>query len=161
MKRMTFYPILSASLLGMWLLLNQSISPGHVFLGSVLGIAGGFALSALQLPAGRVHRPAVALELAFLVLVDIIRSNFVVASIILTPGRGAQSRFLAIPLELRNHYGLAVLACIITSTPGTVWVKFNSTMGILQIHVLDLVDEAAWRSVIKNRYERRLMEIFE
>lgn len=161
MTRVIPHPILSALLVGMWLLLNQSVSPGHIFLGSVLGVAGGVALSALQIPTVRMHRPGVAVRLAFIVLADIIRSNFAVAGIVLTPGRHAQSGFLAIPLELRNHYGLAVLACIITSTPGTVWVKFDSTEGMLLIHVLDLVDEAAWTSVIKNRYERRLAEIFE
>jgi multicomponent K+:H+ antiporter subunit E len=161
MTRVIPHPVLSALLVGLWLLLNQSVSPGHIFLGSVLGVAGGVALSALQIPTVRMHRPGVAAWLAFIALADIIRSNFAVAGIVLTPGRDAQSGFLAIPLELRNHYGLAVLACIITSTPGTVWVKFDSTEGILLIHVLDLVDEAAWTSVIKNRYERRLVEIFE
>ena len=29
------------------------------------------------------------------------------------------------------------------------------------IHVLDLVDESEWIRTIKDRYERRLLEIFE
>jgi multicomponent K+:H+ antiporter subunit E len=65
-----------------------------------------------------------------------------------------------IPLELRDPYGLAALACIITSTPGTLWVDFNEASGILTIHVLDLVNESEWVGLIKERYERRLMEIF-
>jgi multicomponent K+:H+ antiporter subunit E len=56
---------------------------------------------------------------------------------------------------------LAVLACIITSTPGTIWVDFDSAKGRLMIHVLDLVDEATWIHTIKDRYERLLLEIFE
>ncbi len=35
------HPFLSAFLLGLWLLLNQSLSPGHVLLGSVIAVAGG------------------------------------------------------------------------------------------------------------------------
>jgi multicomponent K+:H+ antiporter subunit E len=31
----------------------------------------------------------------------------------------------------------------------------------LTIHVLDLIDEREWIRTIKNRYERRLLEIFE
>jgi multicomponent K+:H+ antiporter subunit E len=161
MTRVMPYPILSGLLLGMWLLLNQSHSPGHILLGSVLGIAGGLALSALQIPTGRVHRPGAIIRLAFIVVLDIIRSNIAVTRIILTPGRTAKSGFLTISLDLRDHYGLAILACIITSTPGTVWVNFDSANGKLLIHVLDLVDEAAWTAFIKNRYERLLMEIFE
>ena len=60
---------------------------------------------------------------------------------------------------MRDPYGLAVLACIITSTPGTIWVNFNSAKGTLMIHVLDLIDERVWIDTIKNRYERPLLEI--
>ena len=35
-----------------------------------------------------------------------------------------------IPLDLRDPYGLAALACIITSTPGTLWVNFDAATGI-------------------------------
>ncbi len=65
------------------------------------------------------------------------------------PTPPAKSGFVTIPLELRNHYGLATLACIITSTPGTVWVSFDSAKGLLLIHVLDLVEEATWIQLIK------------
>ena len=51
------------------------------------------------------------------------------------------------PLDLGNPYGLAVLACIITSTPGTLWVNFDAAKRILIIHVLDLIDEKASGSV--------------
>ena len=65
-----------------------------------------------------------------------------------------------IPLDLRDPYGLAALACIITSTPGTLWVDFDAASGTLTIHVLDLVDESEWIRTIKGRYERLLLEIF-
>jgi multicomponent K+:H+ antiporter subunit E len=55
---------------------------------------------------------------------------------------------------------LATLACIITSTPGTLWVDFNEVSGVLTIHVLDLVDKSEWVRTIKERYERSLLEIF-
>lgn len=67
---------------------------------------------------------------------------------------------MEIPLELRDPYGLAMLACIITSTPGTLWVDFNEASGTLTIHVLDLVDKTEWVRTIKGRYERLLLEIF-
>jgi multicomponent K+:H+ antiporter subunit E len=68
---------------------------------------------------------------------------------------------MKIPLDLRDPYGLAALACIITATPGTVWAGLSPDGGTLTIHVLDLQDEEAWVRIIKQRYERRLMEIFE
>ncbi len=71
------------------------------------------------------------------------------------------SGFVAIPLDLRDRTGLAVLSCIVTSTPGTAWVEYDPVSGILLIHVLDLVDKDEWVTLIKNRYEALLMEIFE
>jgi multicomponent K+:H+ antiporter subunit E len=71
------------------------------------------------------------------------------------------SGFVHIPLEMRDRYGLAVLAVIITSTPGTIWVEYEDATGVLLLHILDLREGDDWEDRIKNRYERRLMEIFE
>lgn len=162
MTRWLPFPLLSACLLAMWLLLNQTVAVGHVLLGVVIALCGPWAMLTLQPTRARLRRPGTIIRLSFVVLSDIIRSNIAVARIILSPRRRRQtSGFLSIPLELRNPYGLAVLACIITSTPGTLWVDFDSANGILTIHILDLVDENAWIDIIKGRYERLLLEIFE
>ncbi len=72
-----------------------------------------------------------------------------------------KSGFMTIPLDLRDPMGLAILAIIITGTPGTAWIDYNSARNILILHVFDLVDETAWLNLIKNRYEYLLQEIFE
>jgi multicomponent K+:H+ antiporter subunit E len=56
---------------------------------------------------------------------------------------------------------LAALACIITATPGTLWVEYDSADNTMLLHVLDLIDDEEWVRIIKGRYEKRLMEIFE
>lgn len=156
------YPLLSAALLVLWLLLNQSVSSGHVILGSVLAVLASWAMAAIRPEKPRIRRPGTALRLAGLVLADILRSNLAVGRIIVRSREpGANAGFLTIPLELRNRHGLAVLSIIITSTPGTIWVDYDAAKGILLLHILDLVDETVWVRTIKDRYERRLMEIFE
>jgi len=160
MTRLLPFPLVSAGLLGLWLLLNQALSLGQILLGCMLALAGGWALAVLQLPKARVRRVGAILRLSSLVLADIIRSNITVGRIVL--GLGDKQRisgFVNIPLDLRHSYGLAALACIITATPGTLWVSFDGE--VLTIHVLDLIDESEWIRTIKNRYERRLLEIFE
>jgi multicomponent K+:H+ antiporter subunit E len=161
MSRLLPYPLASAGLLVFWLLLNQTLSLGHILLGGAVALIGGWTLALLELPKVRIRRPAAILRLAALVIADIVRSNVAVARIILGPERTDRtSGFVEIPLELRNPYALATLACIITSTPGTLWVDFNPASGTLTIHVLDLIDEADWVRIIKGRYERPLLEIF-
>ena len=147
MTRLVPFPMVSAGLLVLWLLLN-GLSAGHILLGGAVALIGGWAFAALEPPKMRLRRPLAVLRLTAFVFADIVRSNVAVARIILglEPRRWA-SGFVDVPLELRNPYGLATLACIITSTPGTLWVDFNEASGTLTIH-------------IKGRYERLLLEIF-
>ena len=156
------HPLVSVGLLALWLLLNMTISAGHILLGSAVALAGGRALHALRPPKARIGRPGAILVLALRVFVDIVRSNIAVARIVLGLGeRKRTSGFVNIRLELSDSYGLAALACIITSTPGTLWVKHDPATGMLTIHVLDLVDKEEWVRTIKGRYERLLLKIFE
>ena len=155
------YPVLTASLVLMWLLLN-GFSAGHLVLGTAVAVVASRIMRALTPAKPRLRRWQLIPRLLFLVLVDIVRSNIAVSGIILQ-GRRRRRRagFVAIPLELRDEIGLAVLACIVTSTPGTAWIEYDQGTGVLLIHVLDLVDEEGWVDLIKNRYEALLREIFE
>jgi multicomponent K+:H+ antiporter subunit E len=71
------------------------------------------------------------------------------------------SKFVQIPLDMRDPNGLAVLAMIMCLTPGTAWGEVAFDRSTLLIHVFDLDDETAFVAMIKTRYERPLMEIFE
>jgi multicomponent K+:H+ antiporter subunit E len=161
MTRILPYPLLTAALFVMWLLLT-GLSVGHVVLGGVIALAASKAMTALQPAKPKIRRWDQIPVLVTVVLVDILRSNIAVAGIILQGRRRRKtSGFLAIPLDLRDRTGLAVLACIITSTPGTAWVDYHSGRSELLIHVLDLTDPEGLTEQIKQSYERRLMEIFE
>jgi multicomponent K+:H+ antiporter subunit E len=162
MRRWLPFPLLTAALLALWLLLTGSMAPGTVVLGGVLALGAGRVLTALDPPESRFRRPRAALRLALVVLAEIVRSNWAVARIILLPDvRQRRSGFVRIPLDMRTPYGLAALACIITATPGTLWVEYDSADNTMLLHVLDLIDEEEWVRIIKDRYETRLMEIFE
>jgi multicomponent K+:H+ antiporter subunit E len=161
MSRVLPYPILTAALLLMWMLLT-SFSPGQFLLGGAVALVASRAMAALQPSKPRLRRWQLIPRLAGIVALDILRSNIAVAAFILR-GRERErtSGFVAIPLDLRDRTGLAVLACIVTSTPGTAWIDHAHDSNVLLIHVLDLVDEEEWIALIKNRYESLLMEIFE
>lgn len=161
MKRWIPHPLLALALFVMWLLLTQSFSPGQVVLGAIAAMLGTWGMAALRPPPLKVRSPCAALTLTWFVIIDIIRSNFAVAAIVLFPRREQVSGFVRLPLDLRDARGLAVLGLIITATPGTVWVQLDRARGILLVHVLDLIDEDAWVALIKGRYEKLLLEIFE
>lgn len=156
-------PWMSAVLLLLWLLLNQSLEAAHILLGAAVGVAIPLLIRNLQ-PLGypQMARPLILLRLLGMALVEIVRSGFNVGRIILfSRPRGLNSQFIRIPLDLRNPYGLALLSCLINSTPGTVWVEILPGSHQLALHVFDLHDEQWWVETIKSRYEKPLIEIFE
>lgn len=156
-------PVLVLGLTVLWLVLNQSLSPGHIALGLLLGVLVAWAGSTLRPLQARLRRVDLALVLVCIAFVDIVRSNVNVARIVLglTGRREVNSAFLDVPIDLKDPHGLAGLAAIVTSTPGTVWVGMSADGRWLRLHVLDLDDEEHWIRLIKDRYEARLMRIFE
>jgi multicomponent K+:H+ antiporter subunit E len=155
------HPLLALGLFATWLLLSGSISAGDVLVALVAALAIPQVMRLLEPDRSGVRSPGAVLRLASYFAVDVVRSNYAVATIIL--GRRKRQRvsgFIHVPLDLRNRYGLAVLAIIVTSTPGTLWVQYDRPSGRLLLHVLDLVEEQDWIDLIKGRYERLLLEIF-
>jgi multicomponent K+:H+ antiporter subunit E len=160
MTRWLPHPWFALWLLAAWLLLQQSLATPTIVLGIVLALALSWALGKLDLPRVRVRSLGTLLVLLARVFGDIVRSNIAVARIIVSPRSRISSGFVAIPLEMTHPYALALLACIITATPGTIWVSHDSARQVLVIHVLDVVDEGVWIANIKRRYEQPLLRIF-
>lgn len=161
MTRLLPYPLLTASLILMWLLLN-SFSLGHLILGTIIAMVASLSMAALQPDKPRIRNWHLIPVLIARVLVDIYHSNVAVSRIILRRGRRERTPgFVVIPLTLRDRTALAVLACIVTATPGTAWIEYHAETGRLLIHVLDLVDRDSWIETIQKRYEQLLREIFE
>ncbi|HYD73056.1 MAG TPA: Na+/H+ antiporter subunit E [Candidatus Binatia bacterium] len=162
MRRLFPYPGLSFVLAVFWLLLHNSLAPA-TFVGAILvGVAAPLSFAPLEAPRVRIGSFVALLKLGGVVVYDIVRSNLAVAALILSGAkRRRTSGFVSIPLELRNQYGLALLAVIITSTPGTLWAQHDIAPNRLLLHVFDLVDESDWIDLVKRRYEPLLLEIFE
>ena len=155
-------PRLAAVLVAIWLLLNDSLAPGHALLGLALAIGIPLLTASMRPLRFRLRSPVTIICLLWTVFRDIVHSNFAVARIILGDARAhATAGFMNIPLDMRDPHGLAALACIVTATPGTVWSGLSPDGKTLTLHVLDLQDEQTWIDTIKQHYERPLMEIFE
>lgn len=159
MRRLAPFPLLALFLFGMWVLLT-GFSPGHILLGMVVALLVSRVMLTLKPEKPRIRFSMTIIRLAALVLADIIRSNIAVARIVVSRPATQHSGFIQFPTELRNPYALAALAIIITATPGTLWLQHDAQRHVVLIHVLDLVDEAEWIALIRDRYERLLMEIF-
>ena len=162
MKRLIPSPPLSFALFIVWLLLNQSVEASTLVSGVLLAIAVPLLTKGLRPATVRMRRPGVALRLWLVVPYDMSHSVFAVTrALLVRRSEHIHSKFVLIPLDMRDPNGLAVLAMIMCLTPGTAWGEVAFDRSVLLIHVFDLEDEAAFIAQIKTRYERPLMEIFE
>ncbi|MDY0009712.1 MAG: Na+/H+ antiporter subunit E [Bdellovibrionales bacterium] len=156
------HPLMSLAIFTMWLILAGTYTTASFVFAAILGLLLPPVMRPLEPEPVRLKRPLAMIKLTGVVLQDIVRSNIAVAAIIL--GRKKNTRtsdFIHVPIVMKSTYGLAVLSIIVTCTPGTLWVQYDPRRRSLLLHVLDLVDEEEWVKLVKTRYERLLMEIFE
>ncbi|ODT47701.1 Na+/H+ antiporter subunit E [Devosia sp. 63-57] len=161
MSKILPHPILAVVLFIFWLVLQQSAGLGHMLLGAVIAIGVSMLANAVIPEPLTVRRPLKVLQLVFVAGLDIIRSNMAVLWVLLHPRPRPTAGFVEMKLELTNPFALAVLATLITATPGSAWLEYDRDRSVVLIHVFDLVDADDWVETIKNRYESLLLEIFQ
>ena len=160
-SRLLPMPLHSVLLLVVWLLLNSTLSLGHILLGSVLAIFIPILCAPLQVPQPKIKRPFKVVGFVFIVLKDILVANIQVAFLVVGPLRKINPGFIAVPLDLPDILPITVLASTVTMTPGTVSGEVSKDKKWLYVHVLDMPEnEQELIDLIKNRYESRVKEIF-
>jgi len=162
LHRLVPHPVLTVLLTLVWLMLVNRFSLNSLVFGLFLGIVIPFITQPYWPDRPTLRNPRLILQYFAIVLYDIVVANIVVARLILFK-RNDQlcPAWVCIPLELRTPEAITVLAATITLTPGTVSADLSDQGHSLLVHCLDAPDPDAVRDEIKQRYERRLMEIFE
>lgn len=160
--RLVPHPLLSLTLVLVWLGLVNTFTLGNLILGTVLGLAVPMLTAAYWPDRPKVGRPLKVIEYYMIVLWDIVVANAQVAMIILfRREKNIRSHWIPIPLELTSAEAITVLAGTITMTPGTVSATLSADGGAILVHCLHTDDPDDIRDGIKSRYERRLKEIFQ
>lgn len=160
-KKWLPHPLLSLVLWGVWLLLNNTLSPGHLVLGAILAGLIPLLTSSFWPEKVCLRKPGVLLRFIGIVLWDIVVANVVVARLILLPNKHLQPGFVTIDLDIRHPLGISLLANTISLTPGTVSCDLSIDRRQLLVHGLHITDVQQTIDDIKQRYERPLQEVFE
>ena len=154
-------PIMSLSLLVLWLLLQNQISAGHIVLGAVFAILIPLFTARFWTEPVTIGAWLAGIRFALIVLWDIVVANVEVAGLILfRRPRSLTPHFLVIPLEIRSPYAITILAGTITMTPGTVSADLDPERRHLLVHGLSVDDPDEVIATIKRRYEAPLRQIF-
>lgn len=159
-RRLLPSPILSLVLWVVWLLLNNTVSPGHMVLGAIIAWLIPLLTVPLATPGPTLKRPGLAIRYVLMVMGDIVVSNIQVAIQVCGPLKRLNPGLIAIPLDLQSDLPITLLASTISLTPGTVSADVSEDRRWLYVHALNLQDEAETIRTIKQRYEAPLKEIF-
>jgi multicomponent K+:H+ antiporter subunit E len=161
-RRILPHPLLTLLLALVWMLLENTFSAGVLVFGLILGLVIPIATSAYWPDRPRPSAPIGIVRYVLIVIWDIIVANVVVAwTVLFKANRDMRPTWVSIPLDIRTPEAITILAGTITLTPGTVSADLSNEGHSLLVHCLDAEDGDAVRDQIKERYERRLKEIFE
>ncbi|MFN4098929.1 MAG: Na+/H+ antiporter subunit E [Pararhodobacter sp.] len=162
LNRFLPHPYLSLTVAVTWLLLVNSLALNSLVFAAIIGILVPMFTRAYWPEVPRVRRPLRMISYVVLVMYDIVRANIQVAMIVMfKPTADLRPAWLRVPLDLRTPEAITLLAGTITLTPGTVSSDLSADGHSILVHALHAPDPDAVRDEIKQRYERRLKEIFE
>ena len=156
------HPLMTLVLVIIWLFLVNTVTFGHLLLGTLLGIAIPWFTNRFWPERPKIARPFLLFRFFFITFVtDVIVANITVVRLFLQPDISRlRPRFLEIPLDTQDPMVITILASVISLTPGTVSAEVSDDRQTLIVHGLDVADETLAVQTIKTRYEAPLKEIF-
>jgi len=153
-------PFHSLLLFVVWLLLNNSVSAGHMVLAAFFAIAIPLLVNGMRDEHPKILKPWLAIRYVLKVLKDIVSANVEVALLIIGPIKKLKPGFVAIPINIDSDLGITILASTVSLTPGTVSAEVSEDKAWLYVHSLHLDDEVELINSVKQRYEKPIKEIF-
>lgn len=99
------------------------------------------------------------LVLAGLFARELVLSVNDVLKAVLRPSRVQRSGIVAVPLSLHGDTAIALLANLVTLTPGTTSLHVSDDKGVLYVHAMNLGDDTV--AQIQSGFERRVKECLE
>lgn len=144
-----------------WSLLWGSGAPEVLLAGFLVGYAGLWLARPL-IPAADVYFRATRSGAVLIVwfLKELVKSCIDVARLALTPRLRLAPGIVRFPVGEIGEGETAVLANLITLTPGTLTVDFDAAAGCLHVHCLHVEDEAAIVEGLRTGMFRHVEKVF-
>ncbi|EXB25145.1 Na+/H+ antiporter subunit E [Acinetobacter courvalinii] len=154
------HPFVSVLIFVSWLMLAHSLDVTDLLIAVILAIGIARLVSPFIDRTPHIQWTP-AIKLVFVVLWDIVISNFRVAKMVLGPMDQLHPKWYRVPLETEHEQVNTLLAMIITTTPGTVSAGIDQERGDILVHALSTDNAELDIQDIKKRYEMPLIEIFD
>jgi len=97
------------------------------------------------------------LMLALLFLSELAKSVYDVLQNVINPERVGASAIVRVPLDVKSDLGIALLANMVTLTPGTTTLHVADDKSCFYAHVMDYSESVV--DDIKQGFERQIMKV--
>ena len=143
-----------------WGAISGSFSVANLLLGFVVGAVALRLVRGQEISFGLRVRPIKVLILTLSFLYELVMSAVRVAILVLSPRMELRPGIFAYRLRVKTDFEIALLANLITLTPGTLSVDVSANRRTLFIHTIDCSYRKKLRQDIANGFERQMMEAF-
>jgi len=142
-----------------WIALTGTFTPVNFLFGFALGFSLLWFTQRLRPPTNYFSKVVQVLEFVLFFLAELVVANIRVLVVVLSPRLPISPAVVAIPLDVRSDTAITLLGNLITLTPGTLYLDVSHDRSVMYVHTMFVDDLDAFRSRIKQGFERRVMEI--
>lgn len=142
-----------------WGAMTGSFTLENLVLGFILGFVvlfGARRIIGSSTYFGRVGR---VIRFVGFYLRELVLANARVAADIVTPAMRARPALVAVPLDAQTDLEITILANLLTMTPGSLSVDISQDRKVLYVHGMFVDDPDSFRREIKDKFERRVLEL--
>ena len=143
-----------------WSFVTGSFAMINLVFGFVLGAAALYLIREQVGTISYLVRIRRIISLALLFLKELVLSAVLVAVLVLRPNMNLKPGIFAFPLTVDRDFEIALLANMITLTPGTLSVDVSPDRKFLYVHAVNCSDIEAGKEDIANGFERKILEAF-
>ena len=142
-----------------WMALTGQFTPVNLIIGFALGYLLLWIMQRTGKPSVYFLKGRQVVHFVIFFALEVIKSNIRVAYDVLTPRHRMTPGIVAIPLDAKTDTEITLLANLITLTPGTLSLDVSTDRRVLYIHAMYIEDSDQFRREIKERLERKLLEV--
>lgn len=143
-----------------WVVVSGSFTLLNFLFGFVLSIFALWLIRGEVGSQGYFTKSYKIISLFLLFMYELVNSAWRVMILVLSPNMNIKPGIFAFPLSLENDMEIALLANMITLTPGTLSVDVSEDKKYIYVHAIDASDPEAAKADIANGFEQKIREAF-
>ena len=151
--------LINVTMMALWVASTGIFTYSNGLLGFAVGYLVLFWLQPLLGPTVYFRKLPLALWFSALLLWEVLKANIRVAWDVVTPQKLRIPGIVGVPLDAKTDLEIAILANLVTLTPGSLSVDVSEDRSTLYVHEMFVDDPEQVRTYIKMRFERWILEL--